>query len=214
MNQLLSERRRVEFSFGATRRRTWLTELINPIIDGNVDWIDGDSGLRYFFGDNKVHLHGAASIVRALAGLDIVLRNAPTMRNRLIVVDEPEMNAHPKAQCQITELLSMLVNRGNHVLFTTHSPYILDHLNNLVEAGKVESDRREKLAQSFQLKNSDAFLNPDDVSVYHFGLDGVVTDIFDRDENIIDGSTFGEITRYLETTYDKVLEAQKARAGV
>ena len=54
----------------------------------------------------------------------------------LIVIDEPEMNLHPAAQVEIIEFLAMLVNAGLNVLITTHSPYIIDHISNLIVAKK------------------------------------------------------------------------------
>ncbi len=86
--------------------------------------------------------------------------------DELLIIDEPEMNLHPKAQAEIIELISMLVNSGVHVLITTHSPYIVDHLKNLMKAKEVKNQKNaEKL---FYLQDSSAFISKKDVSIYVF----------------------------------------------
>jgi hypothetical protein len=192
-----------------------LETSMSSIIGGRAEFTGADKALR-FIGENAgtLPLHGSSTIVKSLAGLDVLLRRSQPPTGNFIVIDEPEMNAHPETQCQIVELLAMLVNRGNYVLFTTHSPYVLDHVNNLVEAGQVPPQRRSELAGNFKLKSEEAFLNSKDVSAYHFSPGGEVSDIFDREENVIDTSTFWESTSYLERTFHEVLQAQKDEASV
>jgi hypothetical protein len=100
------------------------------------------------------------------------------------------------------------------VLLTTHSPYVVDHINNLTEAGLVDQERRHELARHFKLKSANAFLNPKDVSVYHFAMDGQVTDVYLRQENVIDSSTFGDVSSFLQGVYHKAIQAQKEQVGV
>jgi len=195
-----------------------IADSLEQIVGGHVGFGDGAAVLRYFRdGLAPLALHGAASLVRSLAGL-FFSADQDTRFRSLLVIDEPEMNAHPRAQCQIIELLAQLVNQGHYVLITTHSPYILDQLNNLVNAGTVPEERREELAQRFTLKTPDAFLDPEKVSVYHFRADGesadakvVVEDLYDRDENLIDGDTFANISEDLERTFLATVKANLKR---
>ena len=95
-------------------------------------------GLVFRFGTGgELPIQGAASLVRALAGLDLYIRRFFEPGD-LLVIDEPEMNAHPDAQLRITELLAHLVNKGVRVVLTTHSPYVLDHLGTLSEVLAAE----------------------------------------------------------------------------
>ncbi|QDU39462.1 hypothetical protein Mal4_38070 [Maioricimonas rarisocia] len=191
---------------------------LRQILEGTVSFDPDDRKLQFERqGCRAIQLHGAASLVRSLAALAVTL-GARSEERCLLVIDEPEMNAHPRAQCQIIELLAQLVNQGHYVLITTHSPYILDQLNNLVNAGTVPEERREKLAERFTLKTPDAFLDPEKVSVYHFRADGessdakvLVEDLYDRDENLIDADTFGNISEDLERTFLATVEANLNR---
>ena len=76
------------------------------------------------------------------------------------------MNLHPEAHAKITKLLTILVNSGILVIVTTHSPYIVDHLVNLMKA--VSLERPEEAADKFYLKTPDAFISSEKVSVQLF----------------------------------------------
>jgi len=147
----------------------------------------------------------AASMVRSLAGLQLYIEHR-CKAGDMLVIDEPEMNAHPEAQLGIIELLAMLVNKGIRVVLTTHSPYIVDHLNNLIEAAALPHEKKESAALDFQLKSSDAFLDCDKSAVYLFGGNGKVTDALDRERRVIDISTFGDVTDRLNRLYSKLLQ--------
>ena len=82
------------------------------------------------------------------------------------MIDEPEMNLHPESQVKLLEAFSILVNLGVRVLLTTHSPYIMAHLNNIVNGNHENQEILENQAQSLYLQDSQAFLKMDQVSAY------------------------------------------------
>jgi AAA15 family ATPase/GTPase len=124
------------------------------------------------------------------------------------VIDEPEMNAHPQAQLRTVELLARLVNSGVSVVVTTHSPYFIDHLNNLIEGSRANERARSLLAPKFKPGARSPWLSPDNVSVYLFSEKGEVSDVFDRTNAQIDVTTFSEASDYVGNLYARLLEAQ------
>ena len=58
---------------------------------------------------------------------------------RFICIEEPEAHLFPSAQSSLIELFAVLVRQApqNSVLVTTHSPYVLSKINNLIYAGIV-----------------------------------------------------------------------------
>lgn len=108
-----------------------------------------------------------SSMVKELSPLVLYLRYL-ALPGELLIIDEPEMNLHPAAQVRMIEFLAMLVNRGLHVLITTHSSYMVDHLANLIKASEYRGDK-EELARKFFLRRSDAFLQKEKVGAYYFG---------------------------------------------
>jgi hypothetical protein len=78
------------------------------------------------------------------------------------------MNAHPEAQVALTELIAYLVNKGIRILVTTHSPYIVDHINNLIWARKLSAADQDDAAKKFRLGTKECFLRGTDVGAYLF----------------------------------------------
>lgn len=138
----------------------------------------------------------ASSMVKELSPLALYLRYLAEP-NELLVIDEPEMNLHPEAQARLMEFLAMLVNAGLHVLFTTHSPYLVDHLVNLMKAASHNDP--ESVKELFYLKNTEAFIGREKVSVYLFE-DGTAKNILDE-EGLIHWSTFGEVSDRISQIY-------------
>ena len=103
----------------------------------------------------NLELAVASSMAKELSLLVLYLRYL-AKPDELLIIDEPEMNLHPEAQAKMIEFLVMLVNVGLNVLITTHSPYITDHLTNLIKAS--ESKDKETVSNSFFLKQTDAFI--------------------------------------------------------
>ncbi len=170
-----------------------LAEILeNDILGGkvNVDDSGFDQEILYQPSENvKLEMAVSSSMVKELAPLVLYLRHL-ALPNELLIIDEPEMNLHPAAQVEITEFLAMLVQAGLKVLITTHSPYIVDHLSNLMKAAKYED--KESLKERFYLERTDAFIPQEKVSVYLFE-DGTAKNIL-HENGRIDWGTFGNVS--------------------
>jgi energy-coupling factor transporter ATP-binding protein EcfA2 len=178
--------------------------LERKILGGSVDFStpEPEPGRELFFqptGGVKLVIPAVSSMVKELAPLVLYLRYLAEP-GELIVIDEPEMNLHPKAQVQLTELLAMLVNAGLRVLITTHSPYIVDHLVNLLKAAETED--KEAIREKFYLKRTEAFISRDQVSAYLFE-DGTAKDILDQ-EGFIDWGTFSNVSEQISQLYFEI----------
>ena len=116
-------------------------------------------------GDVSIDLYNASSSIKQLAPLLLYLRYR-ARENDLLIIDEPEMNLHPESQVKLLEVLALLVNHGVNVLVTTHSPYIMAHLNNLAQDGATSQAVKNRQAKSLYLKNPNSLLTMDQVSAY------------------------------------------------
>lgn len=143
--------------------------------------------------DVNIEIPIASSIVKELSPLVLYLRYL-ARPGELLIIDEPEMNLHPAAQVKLIEFLAMLVNAGLHVLITTHSTYVVDHLVNLMEAAKHED--QDEIVEKFLLESKDAFISQEKVSAYLID-DGKVENILD-DEGSIHWQTFSDVTKLIE----------------
>lgn len=146
--------------------------------------------------DSALEISVASSMVKELSSLLFYLRYLAVPED-LIVIDEPEMNLHPEAQVKIIELLAALANAHLNILITTHSPYIVDHLTNLMKANEVEN--KDEVCETFYLKRTDAFISKNKVSVYLFNQ-GQVMKAIDED-GLIELNTFGQVSDQISEIY-------------
>ena len=73
----------------------------------------------------------SSSAVRSLLDIGLYLRHV-AKEGDLLIVDEPELNLHPRNQRRVARLFARLVNLGVRVFATTHSDYIVKELNTLI----------------------------------------------------------------------------------
>ncbi len=100
-----------------------------------------------------------------MMGLVLYLQNLAE-RGNLVVIYEPELNLHPTQQASFVEFLALLVNNGLKVAITTHSPYIVEHLQNLILANDLND--KSDIVEKLYLKREDAFIAKEDVGIYLF----------------------------------------------
>lgn len=152
--------------------------------------------------DDLIELSVTSSSVKDLTPMSVYLKCY--LQNRdLIIIDEPEMNLHPKAQAQFIELVGMMINAGIHVILTTHSPYIVDHLSNLIIAETKTNEKNiSDLEKLTLLKNRNAFLSIDKVGVYLFD-EGTITPLLSESGRIKWG-TFGKVSEQLMDIYRNI----------
>ena len=82
----------------------------------------------------------------------------------LLIIEEPEAHLHPNNQTVLAKFLTRLVRCGMKVLITTHSPFIVEQLSNLIQTSAISHANSEMPA------GSQDFLMPDEVGAYSFEL--------------------------------------------
>lgn len=89
------------------------------------------------------------------------------------IVEEPEQNLFPSSQWGILNKLLEYnnMNYGNHLIMTTHSPYIINFLTLAVKAGIL--NKKIKATKYLELKNKlkeiiplDSLIQPEDLVIY------------------------------------------------
>jgi len=114
--------------------------------------------------------------------------------NEFTKYDFPENNIHPWQQIDTIESICRNWNASHwKYAICTHSPYIIDHLVNLMKAFK--SKNKDETAKLFRLKDKRCFLNQEDLAVYLVEGDSI-KNILDKD-GFIDWDTFSEVSDYV-----------------
>lgn len=173
-----------------------LASLLEIIIGGSIYLPEQEQGLQreiIFQASNNdsLELQATSSMVKELSSLVLYLRYLAEPGDWLII-DEPEMNLHPEAQVKVMEFLTVLANSGLHVLITTHSPNMIDHLANLVRAAEYEEGDQAVIAQEFFLQRPEAFIAQDNVSIYL--VDHGKTESILEQGGKINWGTFGNVS--------------------
>ena len=155
----------------------FLLKKISCILKSEHEAIREISESRLFShptGENAAFLErastGQQSIIRILQDMFMnVLYNEVIFR----VIEEPEAHLHPIAQKHLMHIIALMRNHiDSQIVITTHSPYLLAVLKNLLTAGQLSKKEPEAATEIEALTPKLCWLNPEDVEVYHL-KDGV-----------------------------------------
>jgi predicted ATPase len=152
----------------------------------------------------EIDLYNASSSIKQLAPLLLYLRYRAS-KGDFLVIDEPEMNLHPESQAKLLEALSILVNLGVRILLTTHSPYVMAHLNNLVNGNHENHEILKRQSSSLYLQDERAFLHKDKVSAYEM-KDNKLVSLNDPDYGIR-WDTLSDVAVDIQQKFFEIYEA-------
>jgi len=182
------------------------------------------SGLMYksIGGEEKVFTDNmySISLLEAASGIQSVIPILQFLDKRLyeyhsFVIEEPELNLFPTAQYGLIQLLesnrieSHWEDSGTSHTYTTHSPYILSALNNLLYAYKVKNRLNDNLVSDNNAITTDIInekvrsivkseINPAYFTAYQIS-DGHAESIFDEESGLI-------MENYIDVASDKITE--------
>jgi predicted ATPase len=157
----------------------------------------------------EIDLYNASSSIRQLAPLLLYLRYRAS-KGDFLVIDEPEMNLHPESQAKLLEALSILINLGVRILLTTHSPYVMAHLNNLVNGNHENPEILKRQSSSLYLQDERAFLHKDKVSAYEM-KDNKLVSLNDPDYGIR-WDTLSDVAVDIQQKFFEIYEAEQEKA--
>ncbi|MEE4745924.1 AAA family ATPase [Pseudomonas alliivorans] len=102
---------------------------INKLFNGVVSYDDTTSDFVLVRNGYSVSSSNMASGIRALGVLEMLITGGSVTPNTLLILDEPEINLHPRWQVDYSEIICKLVASGVDVIVNTHSPYVVEALN-------------------------------------------------------------------------------------
>lgn len=112
--------------------------LMKMILQGEYRNVDGEERLQVS-GNRYVKINFASSGQQeAVWILNVLFYYLLNKRNSYFIIEEPESHLFPNAQKLMMEFIALAQNKGkNKIFITTHSPYILGTINNLLYADKI-----------------------------------------------------------------------------
>lgn len=124
----------------------------------------------------------------------------------LFIIEEPESHLFPESQKYITEFIALVSNCENEVVLTTHSPYVLGTLNNLLyanEAAGVCAKKVDQVIPKLFWLDSDKFDS-------WFVKNGTAENCMDAEIHMIQNERIDEISQVINQDFEKILEIQAA----
>lgn len=191
--------------------------LVNNILKGNYvsergrDFIVSQDG-------RKTSVNNASSGQQETLPLTLILKNLLHRAHNIprgitVYIEEPEAHIFPAAQKQIVQLIAFVFNASKEnapyqFLITTHSPYILTSLNNLLLSGKLMKKLKgEKKKTLLSIIDSDSALTIENMNCYTL-KDGISTPIISREDELIESQVIDEVSDELSNEFGKLLELE------
>nr|WP_321431987.1 AAA family ATPase [uncultured Campylobacter sp.] len=196
-------------SFIAESKNNEILDLLWQIVGGKYII---NYGLQFAIGAKEkilqehkiINIQQTSSSVKSLFLLDLYIRSQ-AQKNDILIIDEPELNLHPKNQILLARLLVMLVNIGIKVFISTHSDYILREFSSCICLKNISDENLKNLEEYSKQMQLDA----NKVRAYQtIKIRGEITTEsvkITQDDGIF-MDTFNEIINEQNRTQDKIYE--------
>ena len=124
-------------------------------------------------------------------------------KNIFLVIEEPEAHLFPDTQKRVVQFISKFANNNNNqVLITTHSPYILTSINNLLYAEKVGKKKPKEVRQIIP---QNSWLDIGKTAAYLVGgSKEYLSDIIDKESSLISAEQIDTVSNIINSEYEKI----------
>jgi hypothetical protein len=121
-------------------------------------------------------------------------------------VEEPELNLYPTNQKKLVEFLVQKTKAsGNKLIITTHSPYVVTTIDNLVQANNVAAAKPEAKQELANLISPELWLDYNNISCYFFDK-GTCHSTLDSETQSIGPSNIDDVSTQIGEVYKRMLE--------
>src|ERR687886_1347462 len=157
----------------------------------------------------RISIANSSSGQQETLPLTIMLAALPFLvSTHTVYIEEPEAHLFPSAQRNIVELIATVFNYRKEELqffITTHSPYVLTALNNLLQAGLLyEESSRDVQYQLENIVSRYKSLDVSDLSAYVL-MDGECRSIVCPETGLIDAKVIDSVSDDLAIEFEQLL---------
>ena len=186
-------------------------ELAHNILKGRYVFENGEEKLYLDNPKNRyVKINYTSSGQQEIVWLiNILLYQLANEIKSFVIIEEPEAHLFPDAQKTITEIVSVFMGEQNAALVTTHSPYILGAVNNMVYANKIAGSKgavnyesvKSILDKKTWIEKCGAF----------YVIDGLVSSCLEEDGVLIKNEIIDNASEIINMEYDSLFEIGEAK---
>lgn len=174
--------------------------MTRRLTNGEIELREGQTFLR-LPSDISIPISAAASSVKELAPLLLLLQSELSISAYSLLFEEPEAHVHPKNQDLVADLIARCFNRGVQFQITTHSDFILGRFNQLIRLGNLRRGSPEKFKRYCKenQESENLYLNYEQMGAYYFKEQG--SSVVIEEQNISNGIPF--------TTFHEIINRQE-----
>ena len=181
-------------------------DRINKILKGKYSHDQYGEKLR-IEDDQYVYFKNASSgqqeAIRILQDIFLILLDEDDVFR---VIEEPEAHLYPMAQKHLMELIAIVLNESDsQIIITTHSPYILSIINNLLYATRVSKKSPQASIEIETVLPKSCWLNPKTTNVYAL-KNGYCQSVFEKSIGMIDQNALDEISEKLGADFGELYD--------
>lgn len=178
-------------------------DLMKQILQGEYRNVDGEERLQ-MAEDRYVKINFASSGQQeAVWILNVVFYYLLNNKKSFFIIEEPESHLFPNAQKLITEFISLAKNGGNKILLTTHSPYILGTINNMLYANRISKEVDNAILG--KIINPLKWLGFEKMSAYYVES-GVIQSCLDEEFEAINNEIIDGASDEINIDYEKMAD--------
>lgn len=162
----------------------------------------------------EIKMSQASSGIQSIIPLWTVFNQyVESEEKKMLVIEEPELNLFPTTQYHLIDwVIKKMLKSNGSIVITTHSPYVLSTIDNLIlakEITKKTKDKRKVNAQIRKLIPSMALIDFNEVSSYFFHSDGTVNDIKDSDLKSLGAEYIDSASNELGHIFDELCNIER-----
>jgi predicted ATPase len=197
----------IDFGAKFENARTNIKELAIEFLQAKYQWVDGTDYIK-IGNHTTIKLSQASSGIQSIVPLLLVVQhntNSDKKEDDIFVIEEPELNLYPSSQKDLVEFIVERINQsGDRLIITTHSPYLLTSIDNLIQAGNVVNEHPELKNEVEKCVPGSQWLNYDNVSCYYFN-NGTANSTMDDELKSIGPSNIDDVSADLSETFESLL---------
>ena len=213
-------------SFGAELEKINLKEIDLDFLQKKLKYksIEGEDIIIIENGQ-AIKLSESASGIQSVVPILATILNKSRLFHRSFVIEEPELNLFPTAQYELIQKIESTRDEaywedyGSIHTYTTHSPFILSALNNLLYAHNISRDLtpyengenyQQRLRENEEAvkKIAGALINPISFAAYQI-CDGSATSIFNVKTGLIEDNYIDEASDKINDDFEQLMELTK-----
>jgi ABC-type polar amino acid transport system ATPase subunit len=151
----------------------------------------------------EIQIHLASSGQQeAVWVLNFLYRALAKDEKTFFIIEEPESHLFPEAQNDMMQFVSLIKNAGHQMLITTHSPYVLASVNNLLYAHQVGQKKPEETRKIIGEK---LWLNPKTFAGLHV-CNGKPENAMDAETQLFRNELIDGVSAKINGEFDALLE--------